>query len=415
MPVFEYKGVTKSGKAANGIIDAESAKVARSKLRIQGVFPTEMHVQKKGQVTRGKGSNVEIDVSRYIQFISYKDVTILTRQLATLIGASVPMAESLGALVDQTEKARLKIILSEVKEMVNEGGTLADAMMKHPRVFDDLYVQMVRAGEKSGALDVVLKRLAEFRESQGKLRGKVVSAMIYPILMSIVGTGILIGLFTFVVPQMRTMVGSLSNGKDTLPLISKLVFGMGDVMTSGWSCVLVLFVMLGIVGLRYWIKNGGAKAWDRFKLRLPVFGKLGRMVSVSRFCRTLSTLLQSGVPIVTALTIVKNVVGNLVVKDAIQRAADNIQEGQSISVPLRRSGQFPPMVTHMIAIGERTGELEAMLTNVAEAYDSEVQTTVDAVTALIAPAMIIVLGGAVLVIALGLLLPLASLTQNFGT
>ena len=415
MPVFEYKGMTKSGKASNGIIDAESAKVARSKLRMQGVFPTEMHAQRKGQVTRGRGSNVEIDLSRYIQFISHKDVTILTRQLATLIGASVPMAESLGALVDQTEKARLKIILSEVKEMVNEGGTLADAMAKHPRVFDDLYVQMVRAGEKSGALDVVLKRLAEFRETQGKLRGKVISAMIYPILMSIVGTGILIGLFTFVVPQMRTMVGSLSNGKDTLPFISKLVFGVGDIMTSGWSCVLVLFVMIGIVGLRYWIKNGGAKSWDRFKLRIPVFGKLGRMVSVSRFCRTLSTLLKSGVPIVTALTIVKDVVGNLVVKDAVQRAADNILEGQSISVPLRRSGQFPPMVTHMIAIGERTGELEAMLTNVAEAYDSEVQTTVDAVTALIAPVMIIVLGGAVLVIALGLLLPLASLTQNFGT
>jgi general secretion pathway protein F len=179
--------------------------------------------------------------------------------------------------------------------------------------------------------------------------------------------------------------------------------------------VLVFLVAVSLGGLRYWIKNGGARAWDHFKLRVPILGKLGRMIAVSRFCRTLSTLLISGVPIVSALLIVKNVVGNLVVQDAVQRAADNILEGQSIAVPLRRSGQFPPMVTHMIAIGERTGELEAMLSNVAEAYDSEVETTVDTVTALIAPAMIIVLGGAVLVIALGLLLPMASLTQNFGT
>ena len=325
------------------------------------------------------------------------------------------MAESLGALVDQTEKSRLKIILSEVKEMVNEGSTLADAMAKHPKIFDNLYVQMVRAGEKSGALDVVLKRLADYREAQGKLRGKVVSALVYPVLMTVVGAGILFGLFVFVVPRMRTMVESLSNGKDTLPFISKFVFAIGDIMTSWWILVLAILCGFAFIGFRYWIKNGGAKAWDHFKLKIPVLGKLGRMVAVSRFCRTLATLLVSGVPIVSALLIVKNVVGNLVVQDAVQRAADNIQEGQSIAVPLRRSQQFPPMVTHMIAIGERTGELEAMLTNVAEAYDSEVQTTVDAVTALIAPAMIIVLGGAVLIIALGLLLPMASLTQNFGT
>ena len=414
MPVYEYRGFSKAGKAANGIIDADNAKMARSRLRAQGVFPTDMHEQKKGRRTRGEGLNVEIDFAKYFQFISHRDITILTRQLATLIGASIPMAESLSALVDQTEKPALKIILSEVKERVNEGSTLADAMSKHPKVFDNLYVQMVRAGERSGALDLVMKRLADYREAQNKMRGKVISAMIYPSLMSVVGGLILVGLFYFVVPRMKSMVESMAGGKDTLPFISKIVFFVGDVAVSGWSCAFVVVLCIAVVVLRYWIANGGARYWDMFKLKIPIFGKVGRMVAVSRFCRTLSTLLISGVPIIGALEIVKKVVGNLLVEEAVQKAAENIQEGQSISVPLRRSGQFPPMVTHMIAIGERTGELENMLSNVADAYDTEVASTIEAATSLIAPLMIIMLGLAVLIIALGLLLPVATLTQNIG-
>lgn len=415
MAVFEYRGLDKGGKNVAGVIDADNPKVARTRLRKQGVYPTNIHLQKKGRSgVRGQGLNVEVDLSKYLQRISGRDVSILTRQMATLLGASVPMAETLTALVDQSEKQKLKVVLSEVKERVNEGSTLADSLGRHPKVFDDLFVQMVRAGERSGALPQVLKRLATFAEAQVKMRGKIWGAMLYPILMAIIGGGILTGLFVFVVPQMRELITGFNNGEDTaLPIVTQIVFFIGDSLTSGLACVFGVLLVAGFFGFRYWIRNGGKRRWHAFMLKVPLVGKLNRMMAVSRFCRTLSTLLVSGVPIITALGIVKDVVGNVIIQEAVQDASKNIQEGQSIAAPLRRSGQFPPMVIHMIAIGERTGELESMLVNVADAYEAEVEATVGGLTELIGPLMIVAMGGAVFFIALGLLLPLVSMTQQF--
>lgn len=413
MAVFEYKGLDRNGKAVSGIIDADSPKVARYRLRRQGLFPTEVKAQARGGgAARGKGLNVEVDFAKYFQFISGRDISILTRQMATMLGASVPMAETLKALVDQSEKSKLKVIVSEVKEKVNEGSTLADAMKVHPRVFDELYVHMVRAGEKAGALSLVLERLAEFNEARVKLRGKIIAALVYPILMMIVGTLILLALFVGVVPRMRTMFAGLDD--DGLPLLSQIVFGFGDVLLSGWSCVAVFLLIVAGIGFRFWKRSErGLRQWDWFKLKIPLFGKVALLIAVARFCRTLATLLTSGVPILTALAIVKDVVGNTIVADAIDKASKNIQEGQSIAVPLRDSRLFPPMVTHMIAIGERTGELENMLLTVADAYESQVEVTIDAVTSLLAPLMIIVLGVVVLFVALALLLPAMQLSQRF--
>jgi general secretion pathway protein F len=415
--VFEYRGLDKGGRAVSGIIDADNPKVARTRLRKQGVYPTDMNLQKKGgrnNAVRGQGLNVEIDVTKYTQFVTLRDISILTRQMATLLGASVPMAETLNALVEQSEKQKLKVVLSEIKERVNEGGTLGDALAKHPRLFNELFVQMVRAGEHSGALSQVLVRLATFNEAQVKLRGKILGAMLYPILMAIIGGGILTGLFIFVVPQMRELISGFGNGKEVaLPIVTQIVFFIGDSLTSGLACVFGVFLIAGLFAFRWWARGRGKRSWHSFVLRVPLVGRLNRMIAVSRFCRTLSTLLVSGVPIIAALGIVKDVVGNVVIQAAVEDASKNIQEGQSIAAPLKRSGQFPPMVIHMIAIGERTGELENMLLNVADAYESEVDATVEGLTSLLGPLMIVAMGGVVFFIALGLLLPLVNMTQQF--
>jgi general secretion pathway protein F len=419
MPVFEYKGLDGVGKAVGGLLEADSAKVARSRLRKQGVFPTEVREQVQG-ATRGAGLNVEIDVSKYLQFITTTDISQLTQQLATMIGASIPMVEALAALVDQAEKSRLKVILSQVKEKVNEGAPLADALADHPKIFDTLYVQMVRAGEKSGALDEVLERLAKYTDSQVKMQGKVVSALIYPVMMMCVGALILLGLFVGVIPRVRGLFASLG-GEAGLPLLTKAMFFVGDLMVGNPPSLLGFFARVAIFGtigvivgyiFRRWVATEeGRRRFDRFKLRMPIFGRVNRIVAVSRFCRTLGTLLVSGVPILSALEIAQNVVGNAVIADAIKAAAHNIQEGQSIALPLRASGEFPPVVTHMIAVGERTGDLEKMLNTVADAYDHQAEVTLEAVTSLLGPMAIIGLGGAVFLTAIGLLLPLANISK----
>ncbi len=412
MAVFEYKGLDASGKATSGIVDADSAKAARARLRKQGLFPTEVHEQAGKGTRRGESIlDIQIDVESYFQFITARDISVMTTQLSTLVGAHVPMAEALAALVDQTEKSKLKVILSNIKERVNEGSGLADAMAHHPRVFDDLYVQMVRAGEKSGALDQVLQRLAKYSEGQVKLQGQVLSAVAYPIMLGIIGVLILMGLFLFVVPRIRGLFESMPGGSEALPMLTKLVFFFGD-MLVGWWWAVPLVVLLFAFAFRRWVgSKRGRATWDRWRLRFPVFGKMTRLVSVARFCRTLSTLLISGVPIIAALKIVEAVVGNVVLADAVSKAAHSITEGQSVAVPLRNSGEFPPMVTHMVGIGERTGELERMLTVVADAYEDQVEATISAMTSLLAPVMILLMGGGIFVVALGLLLPMMNISQ----
>ncbi len=409
MAVFQYKALDTAGREISDVIDADNAKSARAKLRKQGLFPKEVYEQTGA--TRGTGLQTEIDVKQYLQFISSRDISIMTQQLSTLISAHVPMAEALAALVDQTEKDKLKSVLSDIKERVNEGGGLADSMSKHPRVFDDLYVQMVRAGEKSGALDQVLGRLSTYSDSQVKLQGQVLSAVAYPVLLGLMGIGMLMGLFLFVIPRIRNLFESMPGGEEALPLITKLVFFFGDALT-GWWWLAPILVGGFVFAFRRWSRSEtGRRRWDTIKLRIPVFGKLGRLVAVARFCRTLSTLLISGVPIVSALKIVEEVVGNVVLADAVAKAAVSIQEGQSIAVPLKQSGEFPPMVTHMVSIGERTGELERMLTVVADAYEDQVDATISAMTSLLAPVMILIMGGAVFLVALGLLLPMMNISQ----
>lgn len=411
MPVFEYKGFDAQGGAAAGLIDADNGKSARLKLRRQGVFPTEVKEQ-SGAATTGEGLNREIDFAAYFERVTLRDISNLTAQLAVLVGASVPLSEALQALVDQTEKGKLKIVLSNIREQVNEGVTLGDAMADHPKVFDTLYLSMVRAGERSGALAEVLDRLSKFAEEAVKLQGQLVSALAYPILMAGVGGLMIVGIFVGILPQMRTMFASFAGGESDLPFITRMVFFFGDMLT-GWP----IFVVMGIAAVlffayRSWVSTPkGRMKVDGWKLSLPAIGRMNRMIAISRFCRTLGTLLISGVPIITALNIVRDVLGNEVLSEVIQQASVNIQEGQSIAGPLKASGQFPPMVIHMIKVGERTGELERMLNLIADAYEAEVDTAVKAFTSVLGPLTIVIMGGVVGTVALGLLLPMQQLSN----
>ncbi|MCB9778254.1 MAG: type II secretion system inner membrane protein GspF [Alphaproteobacteria bacterium] len=410
MAAFEYKGFDKAGAAVAGIVDSDSARGARTKLRKQGVFPTDVWQQKAGKrgAARGKGLNVEIDFSRFFSRVGLKDVSQMTSQLSTLVGAGIPMVEALTALIEQTDHPTLHLVLVEIREKVNEGHTLADAMKEHPRIFSDLFVNMVRAGEQSGALDIVLKRLTEYTESQVKLRGELRSALTYPLLMGAVSFFIVMGLFVGVIPRIKRIFDTFGG---SLPLPTKVILTLSDFMVDYWW--LIIIVLGGsIFGFVRWTRTPkGRRRWHDWQLRMPVFGRINRLVAVSRFCRTMSTLLDSGVPILTAVTIVKSVVGNDVLTEAIENAGKNIREGESIAKPLKASGQFPPLVTHMIAIGERTGELEPMLGKVADAYDQEVENTVGTLTSLLEPILILTLGGVVVVVALSILLPMLNMSS----
>lgn len=412
MAVYEYVGLNAAGKPVKGIVDADSAKTARARLRKQGVFPTDVHEQTPGGATRGKGLAVEIDLKKYLQRVSAQDLAQMTSQLATLVGAAIPMVEALGALVEQTENEKLRMVLADVRDKVNEGSTMAKAMRAHPTVFSDLFVNMIDAGEQSGALDVVLDRLTRFTESQVQLQGKLVAALTYPILMMGLSSLILLGLFTFVIPRIQRVFESFGQG---LPLLTEVIFDISTFVTSYWYVVAGL-VALAVVGWTRWVRTPkGRHWWHKRQLRIPVFGAILRKVAVSRFARTLATLLASGVPILTALGIVKTVVGNDVIAGAVENASRNIAEGQSIAGPLKASGEFDPIVIHMITVGERTGELETMLAKLADSYDAVVDNTVNALTSLLTPILTVFMGATVGVVALSILLPMLSLSSSIGS
>ena len=422
MPVFEYRGLTPAGKQVKGLLEADSSRALRVQLKRSGVFLTDVLAERESVPARGKqngstAAQAKTSLgSREVQFgklvrgrITSEDVAVLTRQLSTLLHAGVTLVDALTALVDQTEKERLKRVVSDVKTRVNEGSSLADALAQHGKIFGSLYVNMVRAGEASGALDAVLARLADFTEGQAKLRQKVVGTLIYPVIMTIIGSGILGLLMTVVVPKVTKIFESM---KVTLPWTTRLLIFTSNTLATWWW---ILFPLLGlaIFGFFRWKSSPkGRPVWDRFVLRAPVFGSLVRMLSIARFSRTLSTLLRSGVPLLTAMDITKNVVSNGVLSAVVENARDAIREGESIAGPLKRSGEFPPLVHHMIAIGERSGQLEEMLLNVADSYENQVSVRIGALTALMEPLIIVAMGVAVAFVAFSILMPILQLNTS---
>lgn len=409
MAIYEYVGIDKKGKPVKGLTEADSMKGARFALRGTGVFVTKIKESKAGA---GLGSvknislKTEIDLKRYFERINVETIALATRQLATLLQSGVPMLESLKALVEQVDNQALKRILSQVRAEVNEGSSLADAMAKH-KCFSNVYVNMVRAGESSGALELVLERLADFTEGQSRLQSKVMGALTYPIVMMIVAVLVVVILMTTVVPKITAMFAS---AKVQLPLMTRLLIACSNILGSYWW---LLIILLGFAayGIARALKTSKGRAyWDKTKLKLPVFGSILQMVSIARFSRTLATLLSGGVPLLSTLQIVRNVVSNDALEKAIDNVREAVREGEDIAGPLKKSGQFPPMVTHMIAVGEKSGQLEAMLTRIANAYESRVETRVSMLTSLLEPLMILFMGLSIGMIIAAIMVPIMQMS-----
>ncbi len=414
MPAYAYTGLNASGKTIKGIETADSVAALKLALKRKGVYLTAVTEAAGGSAASSRatggagGLSVEVDFSQYLDRIQPKDVSGVTRLLSTLLCAGVTLPEALVALTDQVESNRFKNILSDVGSRVNEGSSLADALANHPKVFSNLYLNMVRAGEASGSLETVLIRIAEFMDQQEELRGKVTTAMFYPIAMGVVGVGVVTLLMVKVVP---TITEIFEGQGAELPFSTRTLIAASNFVIGYWW--LIIMAAIGVVWLfrRWKASEAGRLIWDTFVLRLPIVGGLVRRVAVARFARTLSTMLASGVQLLQALDIVRTLLGNVVLEKVLTQARDEIREGEGIAPALKRSGQFPPLVTHMIAVGERSGQLEQMLTDVSDTYDREASVAITRMTTVLEPVMIVLMAATVGFIVFAIMTPIMQMNE----
>ena len=403
MPIYNYKGLDRTGKEVKGTLNIDSIISAKQKIRSSGVMLVDIREQ-RSQAAGGGGSMM----SRFQGRVTVEDLALMTRQFATLIKAKIPVAEALSALVEQVDNETLRIVMSEVRQKVNEGASLADALGGHPKIFTSVYANMVSAGEASGTLEIVLLRLADFTEGQMKLRNKIKGAMTYPVIMGFFGFLMMNVIFIFVIPKIAKIFVSM---KKELPLQTKITIWISDFMQNYWWAVIMAMIGTWYLVKRYIATPKGEAQWHALQLKLPIVGLLIKMINVSRFCSTLATLLNSGVPILTAMTIVKNLVPNVHMKDAIEKARISVSEGATLTGPLIASGHFPALVTHMIRLGEKSGELEPMLKIVSENYEDQVESKIGGLTSVLEPIMMIMLGLGVAFIVFAVVVPMMSLNS----
>jgi general secretion pathway protein F len=404
MAVFQWQGIDKAGRTQKGVRDADNAKVLRLLLRKDGILATAIE---EDSAARSRTAR-EVNFTRLFQRVSASELALLTRQLATLLHSGVPLVEALSALIEQVEKPQLKEALTQTRDKVNEGTSLADALRAHPKLFEPLYINMVAAGEASGTLDVVLGRLADHLDSQAALKSKVATALAYPAFMLLFSIAVMGLMMIVVVPKVSSIFEDFGQA---LPWNTRLLIFMSNTVVNYWW-LLILGWGIVIYGFMRWISTEKGRAtWDTRLLKMPIVGGLALMIATARFTRTLATLLSSGVSLLTALDIARNVLGNTELMRVVEEARVSIREGESISAPLKRSGKFPPIVIHMIAIGERSGELEAMLTHVANAYDNQVSVRLQAMTSLLEPIMIVIMGSLNGGIAVSILMPLMQINE----
>jgi type IV pilus assembly protein PilC len=420
MPRYNYVALDARGQETSGVLDADSQNDAVSQLRRAGYFPKSITEEGKGPKRKAKAAaaggsalNKEIKLNINIPFLERKTIKartlmIFTRQLATLIDAGLPLLRGLTVLSKQEPDPVLKKTIVSISESVQGGGTFSEALTGHPKIFNKLYINMVKAGELGGVLEVVLLRLAEFQEKAQKIKNKVVAAMFYPVIVLVIAIVIMAFLLVFIVPKFEAIFADMLGGKP-LPLLTQFVIGASNLVKNN-----LLAILAGIAALVVTYKliartPKGSAAIDAFKLRAPVFGDLTRKSGISRFSRTLGTLVTSGVPILQALNITRDTAGNAVLSDAISKVHDSVREGESIVQPLEASGVFPPMVISMIDVGEETGQLPEMLLKIADVYDDEVDNAVSGLTSLLEPVMIVFLAVIVGTIVIALFLPLISI------
>jgi type IV pilus assembly protein PilC len=424
MPRFQYVALDSRGQESTGLVEASSTNEAIGQLRQAGYFPTSVYEEGKGGGPDGKVSRAAVKAARVARpraktnivlfqrkKVKPKILMIFTRQLATLIDAGLPLLRSLNVLAKQERDSVLRNTINKLADGVQGGSTFSEALGQHPLIFNDLYVNMVRAGELGGVLELVLGRLAEFQEKAAKIKNKVVAAMVYPIIVMTMAIAIMAFLLVFIVPKFEAIFHDMLGDKP-LPGITLFVINASKFVQSHWL-VLIGLLVAAVTAYKFANRTArGRSTIDRVKLRVPLFGDLIRKTAISRFSRTLGTLVTSGVPILQALNITRETAGNMVIANAISQVHDRVKEGESIVQPLEASGAFPPMVISMIDVGEETGQLPEMLLKIADVYDDETDNSVAAMTAALEPIMIVFLALVVGTIVIALFMPLISIISG---
>ena len=414
MPKYSYTAVDARGKQANGFVDASDQNDAITQIRQLGFYPQRLDETKEEvEAGSGAGSGGPKKKKKGGAKVKMKILTIFTRQLATLIEAGLPLMRSLSTLAKQERNPIMRATMADLASSVESGGTFSEALAQHPRIFDKLYVNMVKAGELGGVLEIVLARLAEFQEKSQKIKGKVMSAMVYPLVVLTIAALILTFLLIVIVPKFQKIFADTLPDKP-LPGITLFVIACSHGLVEQWYFV-VAFIAAVIFGYKILLSMpAGAYFIDQVLLRVPVFGDLNVKTAISRFARTLGTLISSGVPILQALNITRDTASNLVVANAINKIHDSVKEGESVVGPMESSSIFPAMVTSMVQVGEETGQLPDMLVKVADVYEAEVDNVVSGLTSILEPIMIVMLAVIVGTIVIALFMPMVGLIQGIG-
>ena len=404
MSVYEFKGINEKGKNIQGSIEADSENSARLQIKKSGVYIIFL----KNKSTVHEPSSLFSTAKR----VDVKTLAVMTRNLSTMLKSGIPLVDALNTISKQTEHPFMAEVLSHIKNSVNEGKSFHQSLELFPKIFNKTYISLCKAGEVSGTLDMVLLQLAQFTEAQTQLQSKVRSALIYPAIMSVFSVFMIIFLLTFVVPKVRVLFEDTS--QTSIPWYSSLLLDLSDFLIQYWVVITIGFIIFIFCAWKWKNSPSGQKIWDRNSLKLPIFGKLLSSVAIARFSRTLSTLLKGGVPVIEALDIVKNVVNNHRLYTIIENAKSDISRGENLSLSLIQSKFFPPMVTQMIRVGEKTGQLEKMLAQISDTYDSQVKTDVETMTSLLEPIMLILMGGVIAFIVFSTLIPLLQIYNLEG-
>ncbi len=425
MPKYNYVAMDAHGKETKGTLEVTSQNEAIARVKEMNLFPTkivevdkpkEKAADKKAAVRTGakpgkKGVNINIKIPGLGGKVKSKVLTTFTRQLATLVDAGLPLLRGLRVLEKQERNATLKGIIAELALSIEGGSTFSEGLAQHPKVFDRLFVNMVKAGELGGVLEVVLTRLSEFMEKAQKIKGKVVAAMFYPVAVLVVAVAILMILMVKVIPSFRTVFDGMNM---QLPAFTQLVLGISEAVKNQFFTVMIGIAVVFILFKLFTKTKFGRYIWDKVKLKIPAVGPVISKVAIARFTRTLGTLVSSGVPILQALTIVKETAGNVIIANAVNAVHESVKEGETITAPLEASGVFPPMVISMVDVGEQTGALPEMLLKIADNYDDEVDNAVAAMTSLLEPIMIVFLAVVVGSIVIAMFMPLISMMNSVG-
>ncbi|UCF31758.1 MAG: type II secretion system inner membrane protein GspF [bacterium] len=402
MPLFEYSALDTKGRRQSGFVDAGNIQAARERLKGEGLFVVALTAAAAREAEPGLRS-----ISLFGR-VSGTDLASVTRQLATLLKAGLPLVQALEALIEQIEKAAVRKVLSSVRNHVNEGMAFHEALSEHPSVFPPLFIQMTKAGETGGFLEAIMLRLAETQERDMRLKSRVLAALVYPVIMTVLGFAFLLFLFAYVVPQ---VVGIFEDFGKALPVPTRILLLTSDFASRYWIVLVVCLVAAFIVYRRLSRSRRFGQTIDSMKLKLPLFGKLSLKIASARMCHVLASLLRSGVPLVRALEVVGEVLGNRVLSGAVDRAGQSVSQGSTLADSLRVSGLFPPLIPRVVAVGERSGQLSEMLSGVAESYEHDVQTSIQALTSILEPALILVMAVVVLFVVLAVLLPIFELNQ----